>query len=115
VTKAERIRKYTERYDELKTQLNTVGFICSGSVQSRRIECGKAACRCHADPENRHGPYHYWTRKARGKTVGLMLTEDEIPIYRKWIENSRNLEQILREMRNVSSRALALTTGRKAP
>ena len=27
------------------------------------------------DPDARHGPYHYWTRKARGKTVGLKLTE----------------------------------------
>ena len=39
------------------------------------------ACRCHHDPDARHGPYHYWTRKARGKTVGLKLTEDELGLY----------------------------------
>ena len=115
MTKAERIRKYTQRYDELKAELHAVGFVCLGSVQTRRLECGKAACRCHDDPENRHGPYHYWTRKARGKTVGLMLTEDEFRVYRQWIDNNRTLEQILRDMRNVSSRVLTLTTGRKAP
>ena len=37
-------------------------------VQTRQIECGKAACHCHETPGNRHGPYHYWTRKVRGKT-----------------------------------------------
>ena len=44
-----------------------------------------------------------------------MLTEDEHPIYREWIENHRDLERILREMRHVSGRALTLITGRKAP
>ncbi len=44
-----------------------------------------------------------------------MLTEDEFPLYREWIKNNRTLERLLRDMRTVSSRALALTTGRKAP
>jgi hypothetical protein len=77
--------------------------------------CGNATCRCHKDPHNRHGPYHYWTRKSAGKTVGMMLTEDELPVYREWIKNQRNVERILREMRKVSTRVLAIRTGRKAP
>ena len=58
----------------LKAKLQAVGFIGQGSVQTRRIACGSPTCRCHHDPDARHGPYHYWTRKARGKTVGLKLT-----------------------------------------
>lgn len=111
----ERLLKHTERYNELKAELQAVGFVCLGSVQARRTQCGKTTCRCYEDPHNRHGPYHYWTRKSGGKTVGMMLTEDELPVYREWIENQRTLERLLREMRNVSARALALTTGRKAP
>ena len=52
--------------------------------------------------------YHYWTRKARGKTVGLKLTEDELGLYREWIENNRELERLVKEMRRSSSRVLAL-------
>ena len=111
----ERLLDHTERYNALKAELQAVGFVCLGSIQARRIQCGKATCRCHEDLQNRHGPYHYWTRKSGGKTVGRMLTEDELPIYREWIENQRNLERLLREMRDVSAHALALTTGRKAP
>ena len=59
--------------------------------------------------------YHYWTRKARGKTVGLKLTEDELGLYREWIENNRELERLVKEMRRSSSRVLALITGRQAP
>lgn len=109
------MRRYEKQYDGLKAELQTLGFIGQGSVSTRRIMCGRLACRCRTDPEARHGPYHYWTRKARGKTVGLKLTDDELALYREWIANNRELERIVREMRRISSRALALTTGRQAP
>ncbi len=115
MTQRERMRTHADRYHALKGEVHAIGFVCQGSVQTRRVECGTANCRCHQGPEHRHGPYHYWTRKACGKTVGLMLTEDEFPLYREWIKNNRTLERLLRDMRTVSSRALALTTGRKAP
>ena len=108
------LRRYEEQYDVLKAQLQTVGFIVQGSIQTRHLKCGKTACRCHDDPDVRHGPYHYWTRKVRGKTVGLNLTEDELVLYREWIENNRELERLVKEMRHLSSRVLALITGRKA-
>ena len=106
---------YAKQYDALKAELQTLGFLCQGSLQTRRVACGKTTCRCHHDPDARHGPYHYWTRKARGKTVGTHLTEDEIVLYREWIENNRELERIVTEMRGLSSRVLAFITGREAP
>ena len=109
------LRRYEEQYDALKAELQTLGFVGQGCVHTRRITCGRATCRCHDDPDARHGPYHYWTRKARGKTVGLKLTEDELVLYREWIENNRKLERLVKEMRHLSSRALALITGRQAP
>jgi hypothetical protein len=115
MTPDKRLRKYTERYTEIKAELQTIGFICQGSIQTRQLACGKPSCRCHQDPKHLHGPYHYWTRKRAGKTVGMNLTENELDLYREWIDNNRRLERILREMRTVSSRALALTTGRKHP
>ena len=104
-----------EQYDALKAKLQAVGFIGQGSVQTRRIACGSPTCRCHHDPDARHGPYHYWTRKARGKTVGLKLTADELGLYRERIKNNRELERLVKEMRRISSRVLALITGRQAP
>ena len=92
------MRRYEEQYDGFKAELQTLGFIGQGSVSTRRITCGRPACRCHDDPDARHGPYHHWTRKARGKTVGLKLTEDELVLYREWIANNRELERIVREM-----------------
>ena len=45
----------------------------------------------------------------------MRLTEDEVALYQEWIENNRELERIVREMRSLSSRVLAFITGREAP
>ena len=107
------LRRYEEQYDALKAELETLGFVGRGSVHTRRITSWEGyLIAATIDPDARHGPYHYWTRKARGKTVGLNLTEDELVLYREWIENNRKLERLVKEMRHLSSRALALITGR---
>ena len=80
-----------------------------------RLPLPTSVCVENEGISERHGPYHYWTRKARGKTVGLKLTEDELGLYREWIENNRELERLVKEMRRISSRVLALITGRQAP
>ena len=41
---------YERRYRELLGEITEIGFIRSGSVASRYNYCGKANCRCHADP-----------------------------------------------------------------
>jgi hypothetical protein len=115
MTKSERMAHYVNRYNALKAELQLIGFIFQGSIHTRSAECGTPTCRCHQIPEKRHGPYHYWTRKAKGKTVALMLTEEEFPLYREWIQNNRKLQRLVRQMRALSARALALRTGRKAP
>ena len=45
----------------------------------------------------------------------MHLTEDEVVLYQEWIENNRELERIVTEMRDISSRVLALITGREVP
>jgi hypothetical protein len=82
-------------------------------VQARYQECGKTQCHCHGNPTNRHGPYYYWTRKVKGKTVSVLLTKEEFAIYREWIDNNRVLARLVRTMQKISVRALAVVTGRK--
>ena len=45
----------------------------------------------------------------------MHLTEDEVVLYQEWIENNRELERIVTEIRDISSRVLALITGREVP
>jgi hypothetical protein len=100
--------KCRARYARLKEELQGLGFVCVGSLQTRYLECGKAGCHCHEDPANRHGPYHYWTRKVQGRTVAVLIGEDDLITYQQWIANNRALEKVVREMRKVAARALTL-------
>lgn len=114
-TTARRLARYAERYAALKAELQGLGFVCVGSVQTRHLQCGKPTCGCHANPAGRHGPYHYWTRKIGGKTVSVVLTDEEVPLYRGWIANSRTLDRVVRKMRRLSAQAVAVSTGRRTP
>ncbi len=105
------------RYESLKRELASLatqmGFLLPGSVQSRFFECSRDSnCRCHDDPANRHGPYHYWTRKVKGKTLSVSLDDEQLSLVEQWIENSRGLERLLKQMRHESIRAIALITGK---
>jgi hypothetical protein len=108
--RSDRLQAWQQRYLELKQQMQTVGFVCVGSMQTRYLACGSPSCRCHRDPAKRHGPYHYWTRKVRGRTVAVLLRQEEVPLYREWIQNNRQLDRLVREMRSISARLLSLET-----
>jgi len=51
-----------------------------------------------------HGPYYDWTRKVKGKTVTVRLTPEQAHLMKKWIANARQLDNIVREMLQVSER-----------
>ncbi len=106
--KAEAIRKCEASYRELCRSLAEVGFIWPGTVQSKKLACGKAYCACHRDPEARHGPYWYWTSKKAGKTVSRMLTKEEAAILVPWVRNRQMVEATLKRMRQISMQTLPL-------
>lgn len=116
MSKKRRPETSSERYDRLKQELASlatrIGFALPGSVQSRFFECTRRNnCRCHDDPANRHGPYHYWIRTVQGKTVSIGVSDEQLAVVREWIENSRRLDRAVKQMQEESLRALALMAG----
>jgi len=99
---------YERRYRELLAELAEIGFIRSGSVAPRYNYCGKANCRCHADPPQPHGPYFQWTAKVGGKTVNRRLSAREAELYQEWIGNDRRLRALIEELRAVAEQATNL-------
>lgn len=100
-----RMKVYQEQYRVLTERLVETGFIWQGSLQWRMLTCGKMNCACRTDPEARHGPYPYWTRKEKQKTVSKLLSTEEAELYEEWIDNRRQLERIVRAMQKLSRRA----------
>ena len=100
--------EFERRYRDVATRIADVGYIRSGSVIERLTKCGTPTCRCHSDPERRHGPYWQWTAKVAGKTVTRSLTPDEAARYQEWIANDRQLRALIDEMRTIAVEATDL-------
>jgi hypothetical protein len=50
--------------------------------------------------------YVYWTTKVAGRTVSRLLHPPETELLRQWVENRRQLDRIVRQMKSLSHRAL---------
>jgi hypothetical protein len=99
------LARLQRRYRALLDQIQDLGFIATGSVIERYTACTAAGCRCHADPPQRHGPYHQYTCKVAGKTVTVRLTPEQAEHYREQIANRRRLDQLVAAMEDISTKA----------
>lgn len=92
------------------------GQVLAGSIVERRTRCGRAGCRCMADPPQPHGPYFQWTRKVRAKTVGRWLTAEQGEDYAAWVANHRRIRQLVARLEALGETALeADPRSRKRP
>ena len=100
-----------QRRREIAAELQTLGFCLPGSVSVRRLRCGNPHCRCREDPDKRHGPYVYWTRKVRGRTVSRLLSSEQAERYRSWFADGKRLRRLVRELEALSIRAAERSEG----
>lgn len=96
---------YEDQLNALRGQLAQVGFMTKGSVVRRHTTCGKAGCRCQADPPTLHGPYWQWSTAAKGKTITRRITEQQATLYKEWVANRRRALRILAQIEELSRRA----------
>jgi hypothetical protein len=78
------------------------GFALPGTLSMQSYRCGKANCRCAADPPQLHGPYPLWTRKVGNKTVTQRLSAAEADAYQPWFDNAKRLRALLAELQELS-------------
>jgi hypothetical protein len=83
-------------------ELAALGFSLPGTLADRMTRCGRANCRCHADPPRLHGPYHQWTRKKNGRTATRILTDEQLADYQPWFDNHRRLRELIAELEELS-------------
>ena len=51
------LERYTQRFVELRRDLQQIEYFCKGTVLKRMMKCGKTQCACASDATKRHGPY----------------------------------------------------------
>jgi len=82
--------------------ISDLGLALPGSIEVRSTRCGKANCRCKADPPSLHGPYIVWTRKVDQKTVTRVLSPDQLEDYRPLLDNARRLRELVTELQSLT-------------
>jgi Family of unknown function (DUF6788) len=90
------------RRRQILDEIASLGYCLPGSVVDRTSRCGNPNCRCHTDPDHRHGPYRSWTRKVAGKTVTRNLSDDQLQRYQPWFDNDRRLKALVSELEELS-------------
>jgi hypothetical protein len=91
-------RSQQDHADGIAAELASLGLALPGTLIERHVRCGRANCRCHADPPVLHGPYWQWTRKVAGKTVTRLVPAEQLDDYRQWLDNHRRLRALIAEL-----------------
>jgi hypothetical protein len=95
-------RSARARQARIAKNLSELGFALPGSVEVRSTRCGKANCRCKADPAQLHGPYIVWTRKVDQKTVTRVLSAEQLEDYRPLFDNAKRLRELVTELQSLT-------------
>jgi virulence-associated protein VapD len=79
-------------YRQLQQRLARLGFLSQGSVFERN--------------PSQQGSRYVWTRKVRGKTVTVALSQQQFHWLRQAVANQRELDTIVTQMQILSREAL---------
>jgi len=96
------------RIEALQQKLASLGELHPGSLSEQYNVCGTAACRCKADPPQRHGPYYQlgWTRK--GKSTTRFVRQTEVAAVRRQLKNYAKLQSLVEEWVDLSMQLFEL-------
>lgn len=96
--------KRKKEYQALLKELSSVGWISEGYAQNRGRGAG--------------GPCFQWTRKVKGKTVSVALSEEQFEALSEAIKTWQKTKKILKRMQQLSREEIFTTlpgTTRRKP
>jgi len=99
------------RQRQIIAEIAKLDFCLPGSLVQRTTRCGTPTCRCHTDPERRHGPYPSWIRKVGAKSVTRTLNASQAERYQAWFDNTRRLRELVDELQSLAVEVIAETEG----
>jgi hypothetical protein len=101
------VEKLRRHHARLAARLSRIGLIAQGTITERMIE---REDKNEPGKTTLYGPYYQWTFKDKGKTVTVNLSKAQVRHYQRAIDNHRQMETILTEMRTLSLRILEDST-----
>lgn len=93
-----------KRIKKLQKELSRYDRMMRGSMVKRYHKCGKKNCACHKDSGRLHGPYYYYTKKEKGKTVGNVYKAAEAEMIKPCLKSYKAVTGIVREISKISEK-----------
>ena len=81
--------------DKIKQDLAAMGDLRPGSMTEQYNVCGNPACRCKADPPQKHGPYYQLSYTRRGKSGTKFIRDADVAAVRQEMENYERLKMLV--------------------
>lgn len=85
-----------ERIAHIKQEIAELGTDLSPGILTRQYNvCGRADCRCKADPPRRHGPYYQLSYTRQGQSTSQFVKKEDLPLVRKQVRAYRKLKRLV--------------------
>jgi len=92
------------KIQSLKQQITAKDWVLQGTLLRQYKQCGKTHCRCHQDKKHWHGPYWIWTRKEKGKTITKTLSQNQVKMVKKSLEEMKKINRLVDKWKVLSLR-----------
>jgi hypothetical protein len=83
------------RIDQLKQAVVGLGDLRPGKLSQQYNVCGKAECRCKADPPQKHGPYYQLSFTRNGKSSSQFVRQEDLAVVRQQLRNYQRLRELV--------------------
>lgn len=100
-----------KRQRQIAAEIADLGLCPPGALVQRTTRCGTPTCRCHGDPDQRHGPYPSWIRRVGQKTLTRTLNRDQLERYQPLFDNTRRLRKLISELEALAAEVLEHAEG----
>ena|SRR5258706_380465 len=80
---------------KLKQAIIRLGDLRPGKLSQQYNVCGKAACRCKADPPQKHGPYYQLSFSHSGKSSTQFVRKEDLAVVRQQWRNYQQLRELI--------------------
>lgn len=111
----ENLNSINAKINKLKQDLVSMDYILRGSIKTVYNRCGKKECICHRDENKRHGPYHLFTKKVKGKTTGRHYSQEEASLLKPYLKKYNRAVEIIRQISELSDKAVEIILNKQKP
>lgn len=92
-----RIQTLQREIDRIKKALTGLGELRPGSLSEQYNVCGKAGCRCKAEPPQKHGPYYQISYTRKGRSSSKFVKREDVTAVKRQIKNYEKMRKLIDE------------------